>query len=170
MRWPVDNAHKVISSRFSRRRNPITGEDESHRGLDFAVSAGAPLYAVEDGTVLYARRADGFGNWVVLRGKSGFLYIYGHMWEPTKYVREGQSVKEGMRIADAGSAGQSTGPHLHFEVMPGRDWVAGSQVDPFVFLADRVQDVKPAASGNPDRVPAENWTAVVDEFNGKGNK
>lgn len=164
MRWPVDNAEKVISSRFAKRRNPITGEDESHMGLDFAVGNRAPLYAVESGRVLYARPADGFGNWVVIVGDSGNTYVYGHMANPTEYVKAGQRVSEGQRIASAGSAGQSTGPHLHFEVHPQKEWRAGSQIDPLPFLRRGIGKVADAAKIDSSNTT---WDAVMAELIGK---
>lgn len=162
MIWPVADGADRISSRFANRRNPITGEQESHLGLDFAVPDGEPLLAVEDAKVLYARRADGFGQWVVLVGKSGNTYVYGHMWDARKFVHEGMTVKEGQTIALAGANGQSTGPHLHFEVHPQSDWKYGSQIDPLPFLRKRIE--KASASEKINRDGA--WDAVIAEFCG----
>lgn len=163
MIWPVADGAKRISSGYSNRKNPITGEWESHLGMDFAVPDGEPLLAVEDGKVLYARRADGFGQWVVIVGASGNTYVYGHMWDATKYVREGQSVKEGQRIADAGANGQSTGPHLHFEVHPQRDWRYGSQINPEPFLRERIGKLSAAGKINADGA----WDAVMNQLTGR---
>ena len=87
-----------------------------HRGIDIANDLGTPIYAAMDGTVTAAGPAQGFGNWVVIKHDGGEETIYGHM----RYydVQVGQRVKAGQKIASIGSEGQSTGPHLHFEVKP----------------------------------------------------
>ena len=95
-----------------------------HRGIDIANNLGTPISAVMDGTVINAGPAQGFGNWVVIRHDGGEVSVYGHM----RYynVSVGERVTAGQQIAVIGSEGQSTGPHLHFEIKP--DGV--NQVDP----------------------------------------
>lgn len=87
-----------------------------HRGIDIANDLGTPIYAAMDGTVINAGPAQGFGNWVVIKHDGGEVSIYGHM----RYydVQVGQRVKAGEKIASIGNEGQSTGPHLHFEIKP----------------------------------------------------
>lgn len=87
-----------------------------HRGIDIANDLGTPIYAVMDGTVINAGPAQGFGNWVVIKHDGGEVSIYGHM----RYydVQVGQKVRAGEKIASIGNEGQSTGPHLHFEIKP----------------------------------------------------
>lgn len=87
-----------------------------HRGIDIANDLGTPIYAVMDGTVINAGPAQGFGNWVVIKHDGGEVSVYGHM----RYydVQVGQRVKAGQKIASIGNEGQSTGPHLHFEIKP----------------------------------------------------
>lgn len=100
-----------------------------HRGIDIANSLGTPIYSVMDGTVIAAGPAQGFGNWVVVKHDGGEVSVYGHM---SQYdVSVGQRVKAGQKIASIGSEGQSTGPHLHFEIKP--DGV--NQVDPVPWFA-----------------------------------
>ena len=102
-----------------------------HRGIDIANSLGSPIYAAMDGTVINAGPAQGFGNWVVIKHDGGEVSVYGHM---THYnVAVGQRVRAGEQIAQIGSEGQSTGPHLHFEIKP--DGV--SQVDPVGWFAQQ---------------------------------
>ena len=102
-----------------------------HRGIDIANSLGSPIYAAMDGTVINAGPAQGFGNWVVIKPDGGEVSVYGHM---THYnVAVGQRVRAGEQIAQIGSEGQSTGPHLHFEIKP--DGV--SQVDPVGWFAQQ---------------------------------
>lgn len=100
-----------------------------HRGIDIANSLGTPIYSVMDGTVIAAGPAQGFGNWVVVKHDGGEVSVYGHM---SQYdVSVGQRVTAGQKIASIGSEGQSTGPHLHFEIKP--DGV--NQVDPVPWFA-----------------------------------
>ena len=100
-----------------------------HEGLDIAGAAGTPILAARDGAVVMAGWDDwGLGNAIVLQHGDGSRTVYGH--NQRLYVRVGQSVYQGQTIAEMGSTGNSTGPHLHFEVHPnGRD-----PVDPLPFL------------------------------------
>ena len=100
-----------------------------HRGIDIANSLGSPIYAAMDGTVINAGPAQGFGNWVVIKHDGGEVSVYGHMAHYN--VAVGQRVRAGEQIAQIGSEGQSTGPHLHFEIKP--DGV--NQVDPVPWFA-----------------------------------
>ncbi|PAT11308.1 M23 family metallopeptidase [Corynebacterium hadale] len=102
-----------------------------HRGIDIANSLGSPIYAVMDGTVINAGPAQGFGNWVVIQHDGGEVSVYGHMSQYN--VSVGQRVTAGEQIAQIGSEGQSTGPHLHFEIKP--DGV--NQVDPVPWFAQQ---------------------------------
>ncbi|GAB2933318.1 hypothetical protein GCM10027047_32190 [Rhodococcus aerolatus] len=102
-----------------------------HQGIDLANSIGTPVLAVADGTVVDAGPASGFGQWVRLLHPDGTITVYGHV--DTYVVRVGQRVLAGDLIATMGNRGQSTGPHLHFEVVqPG-----GAHVDPVPWLAAR---------------------------------
>lgn len=102
-----------------------------HRGIDLANAIGTPVVAVEDGTVIDAGPASGFGQWVRLRHADGTITVYGHV--DTYLVRVGQSVLAGQLIATMGNMGQSTGPHLHFEVID----PVGLHVDPVPWFAAR---------------------------------
>lgn len=101
----------------------------SHNGIDIANSIGTPIVSVADGTVIEAGPASGFGLWVQVRHDDGTITVYGHMNEIT--VSTGQRVGAGDQIATVGNRGQSTGPHLHFEVWQG----GGSKIDPLPWLA-----------------------------------
>lgn len=103
----------------------------SHNGIDIANSIGTPIVSVADGTVIEAGPASGFGMWVQVRHDDGTVTVYGHMYEFS--VSEGQRVKAGEEIATIGNNGQSTGPHLHFEVWQD----GGSKIDPRSWLAQR---------------------------------
>lgn len=103
----------------------------SHNGVDIANAIGTPIVAVMDGTVIEAGPASGFGLWVRVQHADGTITVYGHM--NTIDVPQGAKVKAGQQIATIGNRGQSTGPHLHFEV-----WVGGSQkINPVGWLAER---------------------------------
>lgn len=87
-----------------------------HQGIDIANALGTPIYSVMDGTVIAAGPARGFGNWVVIKHDRGEVSVYGHMRNYD--VAVGQRVSAGQKIASIGNEGQSTGPHLHFEIKP----------------------------------------------------
>lgn len=100
----------------------------THHGIDIANAVGTPIYALTDGVVEKSGAASGFGMWVVVRHPDGESTVYGHV--NRTYVRAGQQVRAGERIADIGNRGFSTGPHLHLEV-----WAAdGSKLDPLAWL------------------------------------
>ncbi|WP_174185278.1 M23 family metallopeptidase [Nocardia barduliensis] len=101
-----------------------------HNGIDIAGPIGTPIYAVADGTVIDAGPAQGFGLWVRIRHDDGSITVYGHMYD--FFVSVGERVPAGMQIARMGNRGDSTGPHLHFEVI-----VGGQHVDPQQWLALR---------------------------------
>jgi len=103
-----------ISSSYGRRRHPILGYTRMHAGIDFAAPHGTPIHAVTDGTVQFAGRHGGHGNYVKLSHGSGLGTGYGHMSRIA--VRNGQQVKRGQVIGYVGSTGLSTGPHLHYEL------------------------------------------------------
>ena len=123
MRTPVDGAR--ISSGFGRRRHPILGYTRVHQGLDFAVPTGTPVMAAGNGTVVYAGRQGGYGNFVVINHSNGYQTAYAHLSRFGSAVRTGARVRQGQIVAYSGSTGMSTGPHLHYEVR-----VDGEQVNP----------------------------------------
>lgn len=103
----------------------------THYGIDIANSIGTPIVAAADGTVIEAGPASGFGLWVRIQLDDGTVNVYGHL--NSYSVSEGQRVEAGDVIAEMGNRGQSTGPHLHFEV-----WTSGGEkVDPHSWLANR---------------------------------
>lgn len=103
----------------------------SHNGVDIANAIGTPIVSVMDGTVIEAGPASGFGLWVRVQHEDGTITVYGHM--NTIDVPQGAKVKAGQQIATIGNRGQSTGPHVHFEV-----WLGGGQkINPVGWLAER---------------------------------
>jgi murein DD-endopeptidase MepM/ murein hydrolase activator NlpD len=102
-----------------------------HAGIDLANSIGTPILAVSDGVVIDAGPTAGYGMWVKLRHADGTVTLYGHV--NTTLVSVGQHVMAGDQIATMGNRGDSTGPHLHFEVLLG----GTTRVDPVPWLAQR---------------------------------
>ncbi len=127
---PITGA--IISSGFGWRVHPVTGERRLHKGVDFAAPTGTPIFAAADGMVTDAGWTDGgYGNIVELRHSDGSVTLYAHT--NRVYVSKGQVVNKGQAIAEVGTTGRSTGPHLHFEVQPdGRN-----AVDPMDYLQMR---------------------------------
>lgn len=103
-----------VSSSYGRRRHPILGYTRMHAGIDFAARYGTPIYAVTDGTVAFAGRHGGHGNYVKISHGGGLATGYGHMSRIA--VSSGTRVRRGQVIGYVGSTGLSTGPHLHYEM------------------------------------------------------
>ncbi len=116
-----------VSSEFGYREAPLAGASTNHKGMDLAAPTGTPIYAAAAGTVTTARYSNSAGNWVVINHGNGLQTYYMHA--SALYVSEGQTVSKGQNIAAVGSTGQSTGPHLHFQVMQN-----GTPVNPRNYL------------------------------------
>ncbi len=114
MKTPINGAR--LSSRFGKRRHPISGYTRLHKGTDFAAPTGTPIYAAGNGVVERASRYGGYGHYVRIRHAKGFKTAYAHMSRYGRGVRAGRSVRQGQIIGYVGSTGASTGPHLHYEV------------------------------------------------------
>ncbi len=123
MKTPIDGAR--VSSGYGMRRHPIQGYNKMHKGIDFAASTGTPIYAAGDGTVQRAGRFSGYGNYIRIRHNGQISTAYAHMSRISKDVTVGQRVRQGQVIGYVGTTGNSTGPHLHYEVL-----VNGVQADP----------------------------------------
>ncbi len=132
---PLPLGSFTISQLF---HDPSTGG--THPGVDLAAPYGTPIYAAAEGDVLYWGPAQGFGNWIVLQHPGGIQTVYGHMAFNELLVGPTAHVAAGQLIARVGSEGESTGPHLHFEVH-----VDNARVDPVVWLrahgVSEIQDV-----------------------------
>jgi murein DD-endopeptidase MepM/ murein hydrolase activator NlpD len=103
-----------VTSGYGSRRHPILGYTRMHAGIDFKASYGSPIYAVTDGTVQFAGRHGGHGNYVKLSHGGGLGTGYAHMSRIA--VANGERVRRGQVIGYVGSTGLSTGPHLHYEM------------------------------------------------------
>ena len=104
-----------VSSEFGSRINPISGKRHTHAGIDLTCNMGEAVYAPADGVVESARpSAQGYGHYLTLQHAFGFSSSYAHL--KAFKVRAGQFVSKGDLIAECGNSGNSTGPHLHYEV------------------------------------------------------
>ncbi|MFB8279540.1 peptidoglycan DD-metalloendopeptidase family protein [Nocardia colli] len=128
---PLADGTYTVSSPFGIR------EGTEHRGVDLAAPLGTPILAATDGQVVAAGPAEGFGHWIILDTVyDGALLstVYGHMSAGGVFVKTGDEVRAGQPIGAVGSDGESTGPHLHFEVVPGGRLQGGQQIDPMPWL------------------------------------
>ncbi|NOH98924.1 M23 family metallopeptidase [Vibrio sp. 99-70-13A1] len=108
-------AYQRISSSYGRRTNPITGKRHTHTGIDLTCKRGEEILAPADGVIETVRPSKkGFGNFLTMRHSFGFMSSYAHLQKFN--VRSGQFVSKGDVIAKCGNSGNSTGPHLHYEV------------------------------------------------------
>jgi len=140
--WPVDGG--VQSSDYGFRTHPIHGDKRFHAGLDIAAPEGREIRAVQQGVVTYAERHKGYGNMVEITHPDGIVTRYAHA--SRLHVREGDVVDVGETIADVGSTGQSTGPHLHFEVRDGH-----RRLDPESYLERLRTEARASEPRGPTR-------------------
>jgi len=116
--WPVPG---TVTSGFGARGESF------HDGIDISVPEGTPVHAVESGEVIYSDQLRGYGNMIILRHAGGIVSVYAH--NRSNKVAEGRTVARGETIAEVGSTGRTTAPHLHFEIR--RDNIAE---DPLNYL------------------------------------
>lgn len=127
--WPT-NSGWVITSPYAYRINPISGVRELHDGIDIAGTGyGSPLYAANHGTVYSAGWDSRGGNQIIINHNNGYYTIYAHASK--LLVKKGQTVYRGMKIAEMGSTGWSTGTHLHFGTFKGVPYGGGYAFNPF---------------------------------------
>ena len=108
-------AYQRISSSYGSRTNPISGKRHVHTGIDLTCKRGEDIVAPADGVIETVRPSKkGFGNFITMRHSFGFMSSYAHLQKFK--VRSGQFVSKGDVIASCGNSGNSTGPHLHYEV------------------------------------------------------
>lgn len=136
---PLDTGTYTLSSGYGPRPSPTGGSGTFHAGLDFAAPTGTPIRAAADGIVTFAGfNNGGFGNLVIISTAPNVLTFYAH--QSALSVATGAQVTAGQVIGAVGTTGDSTGPHLHFEVH-----VAGATVDPWPYL--RQQGLDPGSLG-----------------------
>ncbi|MEU5522813.1 peptidoglycan DD-metalloendopeptidase family protein [Streptomyces sp. NPDC093250] len=122
--------HKVTFGFFAR--GPYAWKPDGvgrHTGQDFAADSGVPVVAVRKGTIAWSNSKGGaYGQWIGLKADNGHVYTYCHLSQ--RQVRTGQKVSAGQRLGAVGKTGNSTGPHLHFEMSKGSTWSYGNVAKP----------------------------------------
>lgn len=116
-----------LSSPYGYRKDPFTGKKAWHAGIDFAGAEGSQVVAVAGGVVSHAGKRWGYGNLVEITHGNGYVTRYGH--NSKILVEEGQIVHRGDQVAEMGSSGRSTGPHVHLEVLKN-----GKPTNPWKFV------------------------------------
>lgn len=158
---PLGARTYAVSSYYGPRCMPIANASTWHLGQDLSAASGTRINAIADGVVLRAGSVSGFGQWVVLRhavGGKTVSSVYGHVIDGDKYVKVGQKVKAGQRIADVGSTGTSTAPHLHLEVWNGTYGSGASHTDPLAYLKSKGVDLGRSATRVAARPTAKSCT------------
>ena len=126
--WPLKGTHGIITTRFGRTSDAIHPNWYFHTGVDIAWAIGTPVLATANGTVWQVGYTEDIGLYITLKHKYGFYTKYGHL--SSAIVKKGQTVNRGDVIGASGNSGlMTTGPHLHYEVKLGLDYV-----DPMNFL------------------------------------
>ena len=116
-----------LSSYYGMRTHPLSGRKEMHKGIDFASKMGGEVIAVAKGVVTYAGKRYGYGQVIDIAHGNGYTTRYAH--NSKLMVSVGDTVEKGFQIAEIGSSGRSTGPHVHFEVLKN-----GRQINPMKFI------------------------------------
>ncbi len=124
--WPTRG---WVTSGFGYRKSPFTGLREKHEGWDIASRAGSPIRATADGVVVVDGREHGYGKMLEIDHGYGLVTRYGH--NSKHRVEVGDRVQRGQVIAEVGSTGRSTGPHVHYEVL-----LNGVPVDPKNYILE----------------------------------
>ncbi len=125
MRQPLDRFR--LTQKYGCHTNALFGAESCHPGIDMAIPSGEPIHAAMDGVVIMSEYFDGYGNCVVIEHGNGLATLYGH--QTATAVNEGDHVAAGQTIGYVGSTGNSTGPHLHWEVR-----VFGETTDPIPYM------------------------------------
>jgi murein DD-endopeptidase MepM/ murein hydrolase activator NlpD len=123
VRKPVNSA--IMRSGFGGRRHPILGYVKMHTGVDWATPYGTPIFASGNGVLEKVGAEGGYGKYIRIKHNNGYETAYGHMSAFAKGMEPGKRVRQGQVIGFVGSTGQSTGPHVHYEIL-----VNGRFVDP----------------------------------------
>ncbi|MEQ6388427.1 peptidoglycan DD-metalloendopeptidase family protein [Bacillaceae bacterium S4-13-58] len=129
--WPT-TANR-ISSDFGARHDPFTSVSAIHEGIDVAGPYGTPIFAAADGIVIYSARRGSYGNLIIIKHNNQYTTKYGHLNK--SLVDVGDKVTKGQLIAEMGSTGRSTGPHLHYEII--KD---GKNIDPMPYMIIRMKE------------------------------
>lgn len=139
-----------LASRFGYRVHPIFKSRRMHTGVDLASKTGTPIYASGDGVVEKAQWVSGYGKYVEIKHVNGFETGYGHQSRIADGIKPGVRVRQGQIIGYVGSTGNSTGPHLHFEIK-----VNGRFVDPLSVKLPRDKSLSAQYEGSFEQTIAQ---------------
>lgn len=128
--WPIRSSQGYKTSGFGVRRSPFGDEREFHTGVDIAALKGSTLLATASGRILFSGDKKSFGKTVIIRHSFGYRTLFAHL--SRILVRSGDAVKKGQIIGKVGNTGRSTGPHLHYEVRIGNEYV-----DPWPYMVSK---------------------------------
>lgn len=126
--WPVAGE---ITSHYGMRENPFNGGNDFHSGVDISAGTGTPIKATADGVVSFSGWSGGSGQLVILEHGFGYSTLYAH--NSKNLAQVGMLVKRGDTIAYAGSTGNATGPHSHYEI-----WKDGRHINPMPYVEGRM--------------------------------
>lgn len=154
MQFPFRKPLPPVSSPFGWRVHPLLNRRKHHNGTDYAVAIGRKVYAVADGKVIYAgpstlkfKNGEPAGGGFIVRilfrqGLKFYTATYMHLKKNSIVVDVGEKVRQDQLLAESGNTGESTGPHLHFEIQEGKKYVYtddGSRyLDPIPFIKSRL--------------------------------
>lgn len=154
--------YNYVSSYYGWRINPVTGQEQLHRGVDIAVPTGTTVYAAMDGMVTTATYDSYYGNYVVIEDENGYCTKYAHM--DTLNVSTGQRMTHGEIIGTTGNTGSSSGSHLHIECL-----YQGEYYNPLFYFeagTDTLYGETPGSGGNvipPDSYDDATVQALMEE-------
>lgn len=133
--FPVAGDYR-ISSVFGNRRSPGGIGSTNHGGIDIRATAGTPVVSPVAGTVIFSGQRGGYGNFVSVRGTDGYVHNFAHLQGYN--VQAGAPIQAGQQLGRVGSTGNSTGPHLHYEVVDSR----GRKINPQGILGNALSQGK----------------------------
>lgn len=140
----------TLRSRFGYRIHPIFKTRRLHTGVDLAAPTGTPIYAGGDGVISYYKWQSGYGNKIEIQHVNGYETAYGHLSRFVDGLGVGSQVRQGQLIGYVGSTGQSTGPHLHYEIL-----INGNLVDPLSVKLPKDNVLAPQYRAEFDRTIAQ---------------
>ncbi|NLT13026.1 MAG: peptidoglycan DD-metalloendopeptidase family protein [Clostridiales bacterium] len=123
--WPTPSSSKV-TSRYGNRWHPIFKAYRMHSGIDIGAKHGASVMAADGGVVIISEYSSSYGHYIVISHGNGMTSLYAHLSK--RLVKEGDKVTQGQKIGLIGSTGNSTGPHLHYEISKN-----GSRINPLTY-------------------------------------
>lgn len=127
--WGEPVKDGVLTDVFGERTNPLTGKAEKHKGIDIGVSANSEALAVRSGVVVDLGTSPSYGNWLKYKTDNDYEVLYAHLNKVA--VKKDEAITKGQVVAYTGSTGNSTGPHLHYEIL--KD---GQNIDPYSYYVN----------------------------------